>query len=329
MGICRIYSSITIVYFVIRMIAGKLHIVSSISHDRIGLKSVASMTRIWEIYCQHHNYSFTMLTIPEYHGFQTFFAARWHYLLHLMRSNDPGAWFLAIDSDTVIANMNRTFESYLNGTYQMYFQFRENHEVIAGMMLMKNTRWVHGFIANWLTKSYFPEHMLNADNGDLLLSLLQAFVPQLARRCASMRLSYGPYVTCFEKALPDMLHEIQTKKIPVSFWYPHEGMWRSHESNNHPMAPSILDKIFSFCWSNDFMIHGWKQIHLMWNRKNEFNRIVAPGCKFRSDEVATATRCCFWKFPGCIENGVNLCKTECLKRCTSTGCVLGLGQCHG
>ena len=319
-------------FILIQRIACTLYIYAAVSDDRTSLASTSSIDAVWRQYCQLHGCNFTLISIPKNHGFSSFFAARWHYILHNMMLKSSDDWFLPVDIDTVVANMSRSLNAYMNSnTTDVYFQVRENHEIIAGMMLLKNSKFVVKFIAKWISKSYEASHAFNSDNGDLIQTILEEFHPSraVAQRCSEIRSQYPEFIRCFENAFTRIVRNIRLRRVPVRFWYPYEGIWRAHESNlrnEQGKVPNMDERLHAFCWRNDFMIHGWKMIHTMWNFTGSWPDI-APGCSFRDDELDTARECCLWKYQFCEVNGLNVCRRRCNATCSTARCAMGIGRC--
>ena len=308
--------------------AADLRVVSSVTSDRVVNDEVQQVALSWERYCALHGCSFHLHEVPDdFHGRRSFFAARWHAIL--TQHFAPGRWILAVDIDTVVGNMSRSFHGLMQqNETDLYLQVRENRVVTAAFVFFRCTPFTSYFLKRWLALSTVPLHNHNYDNGDLLTLLMDLLDAPAGRLCRHLRFDYkGYFIPCFANSLARIL--ARPIDLPIRFLFPLEGYWRSHEGISEANTPGPFEAVYFSCWSNDFLLHGWKTISAMWFVAGENTTswpLTSPRCRYHRElELEMATSLCMWHFPDCINGTRNACRDSCTARCGRSWCLSGAG----
>lgn len=145
-------------------------------------------------------------------------------------------WLLVLDSDTVVANLDNTMDTFLDGTEHVLLHWRPNLEVAAGVVAVRTTAFGKCFLHRWL--SVIQTQMMlglsvNADNGALLLLVAEFVAPAVARECAHNK----NLLQCYEAAHTNF-GDVPTAEVPIRIFPPLSGFWRQHEGAT-PQVPAI------------------------------------------------------------------------------------------
>lgn len=155
-------------------------------------------------------------------------------------------WLLLIDSDTVVANLDRPMDEFLEGPEHVLLHWRPNREVTAAAVAVRTTPFGECFMRRWL--SVIQTQMMlglesNADNGALLLLIAEFLSPDVALKCSREQLDPLALIRCYE-AVNKHFGELPSPNVPIRIFPPLSGFWRQHEGikQQQPAMRTCYDK---------------------------------------------------------------------------------------
>lgn len=317
----------------------RIAVVQSYSQDRAQFyesENFLALRERWKQYAQMHNYNYFLFVLPAkpIH----FCSYRWHYLASrtdIWISHDA---ILHCDMDTAVIDINRPLSNFLTHSAEMVMPIRDTIEVSASTILMKTSSFSRSFLMELAAMG--KEEMSNYDNGDLLQLLMNYVDPSLAAECSNHRTSQvllpyihnttlhhyhwkknaTAYTKCFGRLLPVFA---LNKPLPFKLYAPFSGFWRPLEGVQDPRLSGVShrDSLFHACWSNDFIVHGWKNMGVLFHGNNTGNKplcpVLSPGL-----ELQVAMDCCLTSYPGCQNAWRNVCSEQAHCREVGFGRVL-------
>eukprot|EP01041_Mallomonas_annulata_P002838 gene2838-5585_t len=249
---------------------------------------LAAVTSNFKCYCNIHNYTFILNMLPSMSAAR-FFTARHEsvlreYLPHYQH-------VMHVDADSLVLNLSKSLDKYLDEPYDVQLHMHENGEVTAATYLLRNSQVARCFMRYWL--GWSPPHVstnskrhveltyetLNYDNGDLVAALMELIDPQHARSCmrtvqshypsstSSSSSSQNPYldtvVACFQELMPRLSSSLSAVSPRIRIFLPREGFWRTHARRGRfkswSGSGSWWDELLGSCFSSSDVIgHGWK-----------------------------------------------------------------------
>jgi hypothetical protein len=273
-------------------------------------------------YCQRHGYLFKhhFYNQTERYGV---FATKW---AHLHKFWEQADWLLLVDSDSLVVNMSRSFDPFLqDSTQHVLLQLRpRSREVDAAAVALRSSEFSRCFLEHWLavyTQTKERKIFMNNDNGPLLQTVLDLLAPDMAAACfgKSNYTTYDNYRRCWEGVFPLLSHAHELS--PVKVYMPLAGFLREHIGADAVVRPPITagctkqaleQMLMQRCWSNDLIVSGWKQIGAgMWAGLEQ-NASLAR-CHFNTleEELVVARTACFVEYPGCYSaGGLNICRQQ-------------------
>jgi hypothetical protein len=273
-------------------------------------------------YCLRHGYMFKHhhYTPSQRYGV---YASKWAELQQFWSMAD---WLLLVDSDSLIANLSRPFDPFLQDDKQhVLLQLRpRSREVDAAAVAMQTSPWSRCFLQRWLAifeQTQQRSIYMNNDNGPLLQAVLEVLSPQLAESCFSNSnyTDYNAYRVCWEGVFLLLPHAHEVS--PIRVYMPLAGFLREHIGAHAEVQPALATKctkegleqmLMQRCWSNDVIVSGWKQIGAgMWAGMDP-NATLAR-CHFNTldEELLVVQTACFVEYPGCsAADGTNTCRNQ-------------------
>lgn len=205
----------------------KLMIIMSETVDRKGRPDTAHVVDNFQRYCARHGYLFKL------HHYEVdddlgVFGTRWKDAFKWWYMAD---WLLMVDSDTLVANISTSLDSFLNGPEHVLLHWRPNREVTAAAVAVRTTSFGRCFLERWMSVILTQKmrgREANADNGALLLLVAEFVDPDTARKCASARLDPFNLIKCYEVS-NQHFGSIPTQKLPIRIFPLIAGFWRQHE----------------------------------------------------------------------------------------------------
>lgn len=140
-------------------------------------------------------------------------------------------WLLMVDSDTLVANLTKPLDPFLDGPEHVLLHWRPNREVTAAAVAVRTSEFGRCFLNRWLGIILTQKHHgreVNWDNGALLLLIAEFVDPGTAQKCAGSRLSPFDLITCYE-ASNRYFRDIPSPHVPIRVFPLLGGFWRQHE----------------------------------------------------------------------------------------------------
>lgn len=140
-------------------------------------------------------------------------------------------WILALDSDTLVSNLDNSMDMFLNGTEHVLLHWRPNREVAASNVAVRTTAFGECFMHRWLSviqRQRMLDREVNADNGALLLLIAEFVAPAVAQQCARSKLDPFELIRCYEAANKNF-GGFPSADVPIRVFPPLSGFWRQHE----------------------------------------------------------------------------------------------------
>lgn len=144
----------------------------------------------WKCYAANHGYLITFNYEREVTDSNDFFVARHESLrkIYLQKSQ----YTLHIDADSMILDMSKSLEPFLQLNRSVLLQMRENHEITSAIYIVRNDYRAFCFLQYW--RSYHPpktpkkmgSRMIavpNNCNGALIGAVIQLFPKRQLRKC--------------------------------------------------------------------------------------------------------------------------------------------------
>lgn len=171
----------------------------------------------------------------------------WVVVFPVIKQPNPAAcrhmadWLLMIDSDTLVANLSRPLDPFLDGPEHVLLHWRPNREVTAAAVAIRTTGFGRCFLDRWLSviqTQRLLDREVNADNGALLLLIAEFLDPEAAQRCARSKMDPLELIQCYEvvnrhfKKLPTLDLPIKIFPLLAGFWRQHEGVLESRPGFN-------------------------------------------------------------------------------------------------
>eukprot|EP00033_Pygsuia_biforma_P002310 GCRY01002558.1.p1 GENE.GCRY01002558.1~~GCRY01002558.1.p1 ORF type:complete len:522 (-),score=96.81 GCRY01002558.1:344-1909(-) len=245
-------------------------------------KRITPNINVWRCYAARHNYSLYIVdpdAFPDCLGTRHFFFHRHCITLKFLPQVD---WLFFADGDTIIADMNRSLEDFIDDSYYVIHAMREHcGEVQAGTYLLRNTPQAYTYIQDWID-GYMPsEGYTNTDNGVLHLHLVKHLRPESYEECraaydaSAVHALYDVYVGCCLRA------------IGAQREYPEKGikiLRRYHTfSRDWKWVAGLLP--------TDFVLHGIKNPGAVipdfeWTTREAWERCIDPAFQLT---IANAT----------------------------------------
>jgi len=146
-------------------------------------------------------------------------------------------WLLMVDSDTIVANLSRPLDPFLDGPEHVLLHWRPNREVTAAAVAFRTSEFGRCFLDRWL--SVIQTQMMrgresNADNGALLLLLAEFLEPAIAQKCAASQMDSLDLIRCYED-VNRHFGEVPTSELPIRIFPLLAGFWRQHEGVEQQM----------------------------------------------------------------------------------------------
>jgi hypothetical protein len=147
----------------------------------------------WKCYTARHGYEFTLNLMDSrvVKDANDFFVARHESLQN--QYLQTAQFTLHLDADSIILNMSRSLEPFLQLQRSVIFQMRENYEIAAGVYIVRNDWKSWCFLRYWrqMQPSRTPKAMgggrmvpgPNSDNGALVGGVLQLLPESRVRGC--------------------------------------------------------------------------------------------------------------------------------------------------
>lgn len=143
---------------------------------------------------------------------------------------------------------------------------RENGEVNAGMVFVKNSIPGRKFLQDWLSRSAKGRDLVNADNGDLLEVLLKYLNPEAICSSRDRRKGWDVYntvfVPCFRNAINqsslltrnELTYELAVASAPkIKVYNTYRGFMRTmYYYGKSECSPSVNCNLVE----GDFVVHG-------------------------------------------------------------------------
>jgi hypothetical protein len=181
-------------------------------------------------------------------------------------------WLLAIDADTRILNYSKTLEEFLpsrESNVSVLFSDRENGEIYAGAVFLRNVHSAYEFLESWLT--YPDTQFANVDNGALMQKLavdVEAYYRLNSSKCGG---DYNTeFIPCIRKVINSRFlvrARLNLPILPTVYLYPlGRGFARSAEGRFldprvDKSNEQVYHKYLGCRFKTDFLGFG-KQFHL-------------------------------------------------------------------
>jgi hypothetical protein len=163
---------------------------------------------------------------------------------------DKADWLLLIDSDTLVGNLDRPLDPFLDGPEHVLLHWRPNREVTAAAVAVRTSDFGRCFIDSWLDVVRTQRTRgrdINADNGALLLLIAQLLKPAVAEKCAVSPKESFELIDCYEQVTP-LFGSLPSAELPVRIFPLLAGFWRQHEG-----VKQQLQSINASCYSQQLV----------------------------------------------------------------------------
>lgn len=337
----------------------KLAIVISATEDWIqshhdGMELVKSNL---QCYADTHHYTFIMNVLNPMSE------AEFYFQRHVSIFHDILPKYQAVlhlDADSLVLDMSKSLDRFLNMSQNIFFHLHENGEVAASTYLVKNMPEVYCFGSLWMSigasglsssansSALLYYDTLNFDNGNLMYAIISALNYQSYRKCISAiyftqpadfdvmsNIYHQTVVECWIQGLGHLEKSVKRAFPQMKLFFPREGYWRTQGKQGR--FGEWWDELFYYCSpSTDIIGHGWKAMaRTFWTHNscdipaNRRGNGKSTKCTWLTpaQERQLASKHCLWKSPICINevSGMNDCLISSNASCNRKNAFVKVG----